>query len=222
MAGLSNDWLTALAGEFKKPYYKQLYQRALEEYQNYTIYPPSEDLFTAFHLTPLKEVKVVILGQDPYHNPGQAHGLSFSVRKGVEIPPSLRNMYQELEEEFGYPLPSHGCLEYWATQGVLMLNTVLMVRAHQANSLRGIGWETFTDRVIDILNAEDRPIVYLLWGRQAIDKAKRLSNPKQLVLTAPHPSPLSAYRGFIGCGHFKKTNDFLLSRGLSSIDWQIH
>lgn len=221
MAELSNDWKLALADEFKKPYYKQLYLRVVEEYSRYTIYPPQDELFTAFHLTPLSEVKVVILGQDPYHNPGQAHGLSFSVKKGVEIPPSLRNMYLELEQEFGYPIPDHGCLEAWAEQGVLMLNTVLTVRAHQANSLRGIGWETFTDRVIDILNEQDRPIVYLLWGRQAIDKAKRLHNPKQLVLTAPHPSPLSAYRGFLGCGHFEKANEFLTQNELNAIDWRI-
>lgn len=221
MAELSNDWKLALADEFKKPYYKDLYLRVVEEYRRYTIFPPQEELFTAFHLTPLSEVKVVILGQDPYHNPGQAHGLSFSVKKGVEIPPSLRNMYLELEQEFGYPIPEHGCLEAWAEQGVLMLNTVLTVRAHQANSLRGIGWEVFTDRVIDILNEQDRPIVYLLWGRQAIEKAKRLRNPKHLVLTAPHPSPLSAYRGFLGCGHFKKANEFLTKNEFNAIDWRI-
>lgn len=178
-------------------------------------------MFNAFDFTPLDQVKVVILGQDPYHNDGQANGLCFSVRKDVDIPPSLVNIYKELHNDCGCYIPDNGCLEKWARQGVLLLNTVLTVRAHQANSHRGIGWEQFTDAVIRTLNEQDRPIVYLLWGRPAQTKQSMLDNPKQLVLTAPHPSPLSASRGFFGCGHFSKTNEFLEKNGLPPIDWQI-
>ena len=185
------------------------------------IFPPQGDIFNAFHLTPLKEVKVVILGQDPYHNIGQAHGLSFSVKPGVQTPPSLVNIYQELKEDMGCYVPNNGYLVKWAKQGVLMLNTVLTVRAHQANSHRGIGWEIFTDAAIRALNEQDRPIVFLLWGRPAQMKKKMLNNKKHMILEAPHPSPLSAYRGFFGCGHFSKTNEFLKANGLSPIDWQI-
>ena len=167
MSGLSGDWYEALKGEFKKPYYKQLFVRVNEEYRTHKIFPPANDIFNAFHLTPLKDVKVVILGQDPYHNDGQAHGLCFSVKKGVDIPPSLVNIYQELHDDLGCTIPNHGCLTKWAEQGVLMLNTVLTVRAHQANSLRGIGWEEFTDAAIEVLNTQDRPIVFILWGGPA-------------------------------------------------------
>ncbi len=221
MGAISGDWQQALSGEFKKPYYASLYKTVMNEYRTAKVFPPAQDLFNAFHFTPLHEVKVVILGQDPYHNDGQAHGLCFSVRKGVEIPPSLVNIYQELHDDCGCYIPDNGCLEKWARQGVLLLNTVLTVRAHQANSHRGIGWEEFTDAAIRILNAEDRPIVFMLWGRPAQNKHIMLNNPRHMVLEAPHPSPLSAYRGFFGCRHFSKANAFLTENGVSPIDWQI-
>lgn len=221
MGMIQNDWLEALGGEFKKPYYAQLYKKVKEEYATQVIYPKADDIFNAFHLTPLKNVKVVILGQDPYHNVGQAHGLCFSVQPQVDIPPSLVNIYQELKEDLGCYIPNHGHLVKWAEHGVLLLNTVLTVRAHQANSHQGIGWEQFTDAVIQAVNAEDRPIVFLLWGRPAQTKKKMLTNPKHLILEAPHPSPLSAYRGFFGCKHFSKTNAFLQEHGIEPIDWQI-
>ncbi|MGC4018881.1 MAG: uracil-DNA glycosylase [Muricomes sp.] len=221
MSGLSGDWYEALKGEFKKSYYKQLFERVNQEYRTNKIFPPAGDLFTAFHLTPLKDVKVVILGQDPYHNDGQAHGLSFSVKKGVQVPPSLVNIYQELHDDLGCEIPSHGYLEKWARQGVLMLNTVLTVRAHQANSLRGIGWEEFTDAAIEVLNEQDRPMVFILWGSPAQRKKTMLNNPRHLILQAPHPSPLSAYRGFFGSKPFSQTNEFLKQNGIEPIDWQI-
>lgn len=221
MPPITNDWAPALRGEYKKPYYKELFLRVNEEYQNYQVFPPADDIFNAFHLTPLKDVKVVILGQDPYHNVGQAHGLSFSVKPGMEAPPSLVNIYNELHEDLGCYIPNNGYLVKWAEQGVLLLNTVLTVRAHQANSHRGIGWEEFTNAVIRILNEQDRPIVFLLWGRPAQNKMSMLNNPNHLILTAPHPSPLSAYRGFFGCKHFSKTNEFLKEHGVEPIDWQI-
>lgn len=221
MPPITNDWKQPLAAEFCKPYYKTLYNKVLEEYRTRKIFPAPDDIFNAFHLTPLGEVKVVILGQDPYHNDGQAHGLCFSVKPDVEIPPSLVNIYQELHDDLGCYIPNNGYLVKWAQQGVLMLNTVLTVRAHQANSHRGIGWEQFTDAVIEAVNAQDRPIVFLLWGRPAQMKKSMLNNPKHLILEAPHPSPLSAYRGFFGCKHFSQTNEFLKSNGLEPIDWQI-
>ena len=221
MAQISNDWDAPLRPEYKKPYYRDLFNRVVEEYQNYVVYPPSDEIFTAFHLTPLHEVKVVILGQDPYHEEGQAHGLCFSVKPGVETPPSLVNIYKELHDDLGCYIPNNGYLTKWAKQGVLMLNTVLTVRAHQANSHQGRGWEKFTDAIIEAVNAQDRPIVYLLWGSPAQRKIPMLTNPKHLILKAPHPSPLSAYRGFFGCRHFSQTNDFLVSHGLTPIDWQI-
>lgn len=221
MPAISNDWAPALREEYKKPYYKDLFLKVNEEYSRYQIFPPADDIFNAFHLTPLKDVKVVILGQDPYHNIGQAHGLSFSVKPGIEAPPSLVNIYNELKEDLGCYVPNNGYLVKWAKQGVLLLNTVLTVRAHQANSHRGIGWEDFTNAVIRILNEQDRPIVFLLWGRPAQNKMSMLNNPNHLILTAPHPSPLSAYRGFFGCKHFSQTNEFLRRHGLEPIDWQI-
>ena len=222
MAMIMNDWLPAIQGEFKKPYYRELFQFVKEEYSRAVIYPPADDIFNAMHFTPLSEVKVLILGQDPYHNENQAHGLSFSVLPSQkEIPPSLQNIYKELQDDLGCYIPNNGYLEKWARQGVLMLNTVLTVRAHQANSHRGIGWEQFTDAAIRILNEQDRPIVFLLWGRPAQMKKSMLNNPKHLILEAPHPSPLSAYRGFFGCRHFSKTNEFLIQNGLEPIDWQI-
>ena len=221
MPPLQGQWLEALKPEFKKPYYKELFEKVGQEYQQRKIFPAPDDIFNAFHFTPLDEVKVVILGQDPYHNDGQAHGLCFSVKPEVEVPPSLVNIYQELHEDCGCEIPNNGYLEKWAKQGVLMLNTVLTVRAHQANSHRGMGWEEFTDAAIRVLNEQDRPIVFLLWGRPAQMKKSMLNNPKHLILEAPHPSPLSANRGFFGCRHFSKTNEFLKSHGLEPIDWQI-
>lgn len=221
MGAINNDWLDALREEFRKPYYAKLHKKVLEEYHTHVIFPPADDIFNAFHLTPLKDVKVVILGQDPYHNVGQAHVLCFSVKPDVEIPPSLVNIYKELHDDLGCTIPNHGYLTKWAEQGVLMLNTVLTVRAHQANSHHGIGWEEFTDAAIRAVNAQDRPTVYILWGRPAQMKKSMLNNPKHLILEAPHPSPLSAYRGFFGSKPFSQTNEFLKTHGVEPIDWQI-
>lgn len=222
MAMITNDWLGTIKDEFAKPYYKELYSFVKKEYDTHIVYPPADDIFNAFHLTPLSQVKVLILGQDPYHNEHQAHGLCFSVLPDQpEIPPSLQNIYKELEEDLGCYIPDNGYLEKWAKQGVLMLNTVLTVRAHQANSHQGKGWEQFTDAIIHAVNAQERPVVYLLWGRPAQNKIPMLTNPKHLILKAPHPSPLSAYRGFFGCRHFSQTNEFLKQHGIEPIDWQI-
>lgn len=222
MAAIDNDWLEAISPEFKKPYYRELFNFVKDEYSRAVIYPPADDIFNAFHFTPLGKVKVLLLGQDPYHNEHQAHGLSFSVLpEQRDIPPSLQNIYQELHDDLGCYIPNNGYLKKWADQGVLLLNTVLTVRAHQANSHQGKGWEQFTDAVIQAVNMQDRPIVYLLWGAPAGRKAAMLNNPKHLVLKAPHPSPLSAYRGFFGCRHFSRCNDFLAANGVEPIDWQI-
>lgn len=221
MAAINNDWLAPLTPEFAKPYYRELYKKVKEEYATHMIFPPSNEVFSAFELTPLADVKVVILGQDPYHNVGQAHGLCFSVKPDVEIPPSLVNIYKELHDDLGCYIPNNGYLVKWAKQGVLMLNTVLTVRAHQANSHRGIGWEEFTNAAIRVLNEQDRPIVFILWGSPAQRKKEMLNNPKHLILEAPHPSPLSAYRGFFGSKPFSQTNAFLEKNGLTPIDWQI-
>lgn len=222
MAMIENDWLPNVSKEFSKPYYKELYQFITQEYSEQTVYPPAEDMFNAFHFTPLSKVKVLILGQDPYHNQMQAHGLSFSVPlQQQEIPPSLQNIYKELHEDCGCYIPDNGYLKKWADQGVLLLNTVLTVRAHQANSHKGKGWEQFTDAIIRAVNEQDRPVVYLLWGKPAQSKIPMLTNPAHLVLTAPHPSPLSSYRGFFGCRHFSQANEFLTANGETPIDWQI-
>ena len=222
MAMITNDWLPAIQGEFKKPYYRELFQFVKEEYSRAVIYPPADDIFNAMHFTPLSEVKVLILGQDPYHNENQAHGLSFSVLPSQkEIPPSLQNIYKELQDDLGCYIPNNGYLKKWADQGVLLLNTVLTVRAHQANSHKDIGWEEFTDAAIMALNSQDRPIVFILWGAPAQRKARMLNNPKHLILKAPHPSPLSAYRGFFGSKPFSQTNDYLRAHGIEPIDWQI-
>ena len=222
MAMITNDWLPAVEAEFKKPYYRILYQYVRDEYSRATVYPPADDIFNAMHFTPLSEVKVLILGQDPYHEPHQAHGLSFSVPQDQSvIPPSLQNIYKELADDLGCYVPNNGYLKKWADQGVLLLNTVLTVRAHQAFSHQGKGWEQFTDAIISAVNAQDRPIVYMLWGKPAQSKIPMLNNPKHLILTAPHPSPLSAYRGFFGCRHFSKANAFLEEHGQKPIDWQI-
>lgn len=221
MAMIENDWLEALQPEFKKEYYKNLFYFVKQEYSRNPVFPPADDIFNAFHATPMKDVKVLLLGQDPYHNVGQAHGMSFSVLPGQIPPPSLQNIYKELEDDCGCYIPNHGYLKKWADQGVLLLNTVLTVRAHEANSHQGRGWEQFTDAVIREVNKIDRPIVYFLWGRPAQSKISMLNNPKHLILKAPHPSPLSAYRGFFGCKHFSQANEFLVANGLEPIDWQI-
>lgn len=222
MAMITNDWLDSVSAEFKKPYYRDLYDFVKKEYSTHVVYPSADDIFNALHLTPLSEVKVLILGQDPYHNEHQAHGLSFSVLPDQkEIPPSLQNIYKELQDDLGCYIPDNGYLEKWAKQGVLLLNTVLTVRAHQANSHQGKGWEHFTDAIIQAVNAQDRPVVYMLWGRPAQSKIPMLTNPKHLILKAPHPSPLSAYRGFFGCKHFSRANAFLEEHGVAPIDWQI-
>ncbi|MCR4696201.1 MAG: uracil-DNA glycosylase [Lachnospiraceae bacterium] len=221
MPPITGEWEEALKGEFSKDYYKSLYKRLSEEYAHYKVFPPKQDIFNAYHYTPLDKVKVVILGQDPYHDDNQAHGLCFSVREGIDAPPSLCNIYKELQDDLGCYIPNNGCLTKWASQGVFLLNAVLTVRAHNPQSHQGIGWEEFTDASIKALNSQDHPIVFMLWGKSAINKKALLDNPKHLVLTAPHPSPLSAYRGFFGCKHFSKANEFLRSHGLDEIDWQI-
>ena len=218
---IENEWLEYLKPEFSKPYYRELYNFVKEEYSTREIFPPSDKIFSALEHTSVKDVKVVIIGQDPYHEPGQAHGMSFSVLPGVKTPPSLQNMYKELNSELGCYIPNNGYLVKWADQGVLLLNAVLTVRSGAANSHKGKGWEQFTDAVIRAVNAQDRPVVYLLWGSNARAKKALINNPKHLVLETVHPSPLSAYNGFFGCGHFKKANDFLKENGLTPIDWQI-
>ena len=214
MAGLTGEWEKALKGEFSKEYYRKLFLFVREQYSKVAVYPKSDEIFTAFHLTPLEKVKVVILGQDPYHGEGQAHGLCFSVKPQVEIPPSLVNIYKELHDDLGCKIPNNGYLTSWAEQGVLMLNTVLTVQAHKPMSHRNVGWEEFTDE-------QDRPIVYILWGKPAGEKARMLNNPKHLILKAPHPSPLSAHRGFFGSRPFSQANNFLMEHGVEPVDWQI-
>ncbi|MCR5797104.1 MAG: uracil-DNA glycosylase [Eubacterium sp.] len=221
MAAIDGLWKEVLKEEFAKDYYRELYEFVKKEYSTKVVYPPASNIFQALHKTPLDKVKVVILGQDPYHNPGQAHGLCFSVQKGVEIPPSLVNIYKELSDDLGVAIPSHGYLEKWADQGVLLLNTVLTVEAHKPMSHRGRGWEDFTDAIIRAICAQDRPIVFILWGRPAQSKEKMIHNPEHLVLKAPHPSPLSAYRGFFGSKPFSQTNEYLVSKGIEPIDWTI-
>lgn len=216
------EWKNALKEEMGKEYYAKLMEFVENEYSNNVIYPIKENVFRALELTPLSEVKVVIFGQDPYHNVNQAHGLSFSVLPSQKVlPPSLKNIYKELEDDMGCYIPNNGYLEKWAKQGVLLLNTVLTVREHEANSHKNKGWEKFTDAITNILNNTDRPIVYLLWGGPAQKKISMLNNQKQLILKAPHPSPLSAYRGFFGCKNFSSANDFLEKNGMQAIDWQI-
>ncbi|HML36861.1 MAG TPA: uracil-DNA glycosylase [Bacillota bacterium] len=220
MVLIGNDWDTVLDGEFEKEYYVKLRKFLISEYKSAVIYPSMHDIFNALKHTAYQDVKAVILGQDPYHEPNQAHGLCFSVKKGVEKPPSLVNIFQELESDLGIAPPEHGCLEDWTKQGVLLLNTVLTVRKGQANSHKGKGWEIFTDRVIELLNQREKPMVFLLWGANAKSKAALITNKNHLVLTAAHPSPLSAHNGFWGCRHFSKTNKFLSQYG-EEIDWRI-
>jgi len=217
----TNDWKALLDPEFQKDYYKQLHNFLAQEYRSRTIYPDMYEIFSTLQCTAYSDVKVVILGQDPYHGPGQAHGFSFSVKPGIDIPPSLQNIYKELNADLGCYIPNTGYLKKWADQGVLMLNAVLTVRAGQANSHKGMGWEIFTDRVIELLNQREKPVVFLLWGRNARNKKALITNPNHLVLEAAHPSPLSAYNGFFGCRHFSKANAFLQSHDMTPVDWQI-
>ncbi|MDR1246613.1 MAG: uracil-DNA glycosylase [Clostridiales Family XIII bacterium] len=222
MPKISNDWLNAIGDEFQKPYYLELRRFLIDEYRTRRIYPAADDIFNAFHFTPLKSVKVMLIGQDPYHNERQAIGASFAVPPDQkEIPPSLVNIYRELHDDLGCFIPNNGYIKKWADQGTLLLNSVLTVRAHQANSHKGMGWETFTDAVIEAVNDIAGPIVYFLWGRPAQEKKRMLNNPRHLILEAPHPSPLSAHRGFFGCRHFSKANAFFEENGVDPIDWQI-
>ena len=218
---IPDSWLPALGAEQEKPYYQALYRFVAEERQKYRVYPPGNDVFNALRYTPYEQVRVMIIGQDPYHEEGQAHGLAFSVRPGTQSPPSLVNMFKELRDDVGFRIPNHGCLIPWAEQGVLLLNAVLTVRAHQANSHQGKGWETFTDAVLRAVNAKTTPVVFLLWGSYAQRKAELVDSSRHTILKAPHPSPLSASRGFFGCRHFSKANTALQSAGLPVIDWQL-
>ena len=218
---LNNDWQDLLEEEFNKNYYLNLRKFLIKEYTEHTIYPDKHDIFNALHFTPYKDVKVVILGQDPYHGPNQAHGLSFSVNPNVSIPPSLLNIYKELKADLGCYIPNNGYLKKWADQGVLLLNTALTVRAGQANSHRNIGWENFTDKIISLVNEKEDPVVFILWGNNAIKKKSLITNKKHLIITSVHPSPLSASRGFFGTKPFSKTNKFLESINKTPIDWQI-
>ena len=221
MSSITGAWKEALQEEYSKEYYKDLFIYIRKAYEETLVFPPSGDIFNAFHLTPMENVKVVILGQDPYHDVGQAHGLCFSVKPDVDIPPSLVNIYKELQDDMGIEPPNHGYLEAWAKQGVLLLNTVLTVQAHKPMSHRGIGWEQFTDAALKKLNEVDRPIVFILWGKPAQQKKSLLNNKNHLILEAPHPSPLAAYRGFFGSKPFSKTNAFLQEHGVEPIDWRI-
>jgi len=218
---LQNDWANYLNDEFEKDYYKKLSQALKEEYKRATVYPDMDNIFNALHLTPYAETKVLILGQDPYHGPGQAHGLSFSVREGVPFPPSLRNMLKELKYDLDIPMPEHGSLEKWAKQGVLLLNSVLTVRDGEPNSHKKLGWQIFTDRVIEVLNEREQPIVFILWGKHAQEKLPMIDQKRHFVLKAPHPSPLSASRGFFGSRPYSKCNEFLRNNGITEIDWAL-
>ncbi len=221
MSILKNDWNELLKAEFEKEYYIQLRQFLVNEYNSETVYPDRYDIFNALHYTPYKDVKVLLLGQDPYHGPGQAHGLSFSVQPGVKTPPSLVNIYKELHQELGCEIPNNGYLTKWAKQGVLLLNTVLTVRRSQPNSHKGQGWEIFTDRIIELVAQKEEPVVFLLWGKHAQAKKSLITGKHHLILESPHPSPFSANRGFFGNNHFLLTNNFLQENDCTPIDWQI-
>ena len=221
MVQIGNSWDRVLAEDFASESYQALRAFLKEEYRAHTVYPGMYDIFNALKATPYEDVRVLLLGQDPYHGPGQAHGLAFSVKPGVDVPPSLQNIYKELHSDLGCAIPETGCLLPWARQGVLLLNTALTVRAGQANSHRGQGWEVFTDSVIRHLNDRPQPLVFLLWGGNAKAKRNLITAPQHLVLQAAHPSPLSAYNGFFGCRHFSKTNEFLTQHGMAPVDWQI-
>lgn len=218
---LNNDWNHLLKDEFKKEYYKKLRQFLIEEYKTKTVYPEMNDIFNALEFTSYKDTKVLILGQDPYHGPNQSHGLAFSVKKGVKIPPSLKNIYKELNNDLGCYIPNNGYLKSWADQGVLLLNTVLTVRSHEPNSHKNKGWEIFTDKIINLLNERTDPVVFILWGNPAIAKTKLITNNRHYIITSVHPSPLSASRGFFGSKPFSKTNHFLRSINKTPINWQI-
>lgn len=218
---LTNDWADHLNDEFQKPYYLALREFLIDEYRSTTVYPKMHDLFNALHYTAYSEVKVCILGQDPYHGPGQAHGLCFSVQPGVAPPPSLQNIFKELHSDLGCPIPDHGCLVHWAKQGVLLLNTVLSVRRGQPNSHRGKGWEQFTDRVIEVLNAREKPLVFLLWGRNAQAKKGMIDGTRHAVIESAHPSPYSANQGFFGSRPFSRANEYLRRWGVEPVDWAI-
>lgn len=218
---IGNDWDSVLEVEFKKDYFLKIKEFVSEEYETKTIYPPRDEIFNAFKFTPLANVKVVILGQDPYHEAGQAHGLAFSTPDGRPIPRSLKNIFKEINEEYDYPIPESGCLEKWAEQGVFLLNTVLTVEDGNANSHSKCGWQTFTDNVIEILNNQKQPIVFMLWGKQAEKKKELITNPNHLVLITSHPSPFSARRGFFGCNHFRLANEFLKENKKEEIDWNL-
>ena len=221
MVHIGNDWDSLLESEFKKEYYHNLREFLKSEYREHTIYPGMYDIFNAFKLTSYNDTKIVIFGQDPYHEPNQAHGLAFSVNRGVKIPPSLLNIYKELNSELGCYIPDNGSLIKWAKQGVMLLNTSLTVRASLANSHRNKGWENFTDAVTAIYNKREKPVIFMLWGNNAKEKMKLITNPNHVILTAAHPSPLSASRGFFGCNHFKTANKILNREGLGEVDWQI-
>ncbi|SDB91408.1 uracil-DNA glycosylase [Shouchella lonarensis] len=221
MSILHNDWANMLHDEFQKPYYVQLRAFLKEEYKTQTVYPTMHDIFNALHYTSYEETKVVILGQDPYHGPNQAHGLSFSVKPGVRLPPSLQNIFKELRDDLGYEIPNHGHLTTWANQGVLLLNTGLTVRKGQAASHRGKGWEHFTDRIISCLNKRKKPVIFVLWGRHAQEKQALITSKQHHIITAPHPSPFSANRGFFGSRPFSKMNDILTRLGEAPIEWQV-
>ncbi|UJA79195.1 uracil-DNA glycosylase [Bacillus cereus] len=218
---LKNDWGPLLAPEFEKEYYRKLADFLKEEYSTHVVYPKKEDIFNALEYTSYENTKVVILGQDPYHGPNQAHGLSFSVQPGIKTPPSLLNMYKELRDEYGYDIPNNGYLVKWAEQGVLLLNTVLTVRQGEANSHKGKGWEHFTDRVIELLNEREKPVIFILWGRHAQAKKKLITNTKHHIIESVHPSPLSARRGFFGSKPYSKVNTILANMGEREIDWEI-
>lgn len=218
---LGNDWQELLADEMEKEYFKDLGDFLADEYENETIYPEEKDIFNALRFTAYKDVKAVIFGQDPYHGRKQAYGLAFSVQEGIKIPPSLRNIYKELNDDLGYEIPNHGCLTKWAEEGVLLLNDVLTVREASPNSHRGRGWEIFTDRIIELLNNREDPIVFILWGNNAREKEGLISNPHHHIIKSFHPSPFAAYRGFFGSKPFSKTNNFLQSIGKEPIDWEI-
>ncbi|HAQ06521.1 MAG TPA: uracil-DNA glycosylase [Bacillus bacterium] len=222
MENLNNDWATLLGGEFEKPYYQKLREFLNREYDTETIYPDKEDVFNALRYTDYDDVKVVILGQDPYHGPGQAHGLSFSVQPGVPLPPSLRNIFKELNADLGCLIPKNGYLKKWTDQGVLLLNTVLTVRKGEAHSHRGKGWETFTDKVITLLNEREKPVIFILWGKPAQSKLKLIDESLHKIIKSPHPSPLSARRGFFGSKPFSKVNEILAELDEQRIDWQIN
>ncbi|WP_369901647.1 uracil-DNA glycosylase [Bacillus manliponensis] len=221
MKRLQNDWAPLLSTEFEKPYYQKLEQFLAEEYKTQVIYPVATDIFNALHYTSYEDTKVVILGQDPYHGPNQAHGLSFSVQPEVKIPPSLLNMYKELQDDLGYEVPNNGYLVKWAEQGVLLLNAVLTVRQGEANSHKGKGWEMFTDRIIELLNEREKPVIFVLWGRHAQAKKKLITNENHYIIESVHPSPLSARRGFFGSKPYSKINELLSNMGEKEIDWRI-